>query len=85
MRVSQISDLVWQEAHGILTYDGFPIIAGTKSRTNNPLERIMKEISALNPGGRSISGRSILSQPRGRGTTLNLADLATRCIVGITG
>jgi len=37
-------DIVEQAVHETLTYYGFPDIHWQKIRTNNPLERIMKEI-----------------------------------------
>jgi putative transposase len=43
-RASKAADLVEQAVHETLTYYGFPDIHWQKLRTNNPLERIMKEI-----------------------------------------
>ena len=42
--MGKAADLVEQAVHETLTYYGFPDIHWQKIRTNNPLERIMKEI-----------------------------------------
>jgi putative transposase len=42
--MAKVADLVEQPVHETLTYNGFPDIHWQKIRTNNPLERIMKEI-----------------------------------------
>jgi transposase-like protein len=42
--MGKTTDLVEQTVYETLTYYGFPDIHWQKSRTNNPLERIMKEI-----------------------------------------
>jgi putative transposase len=43
-KMGKAADLVEQAVHETLTYYGFPDIQSQKIRTNNPLERIMKEI-----------------------------------------
>src|ERR1700735_4306782 len=43
-KMGKAADLVEQAVHETLTYYGFPDIHWQKIRTNNPLERIMKEI-----------------------------------------
>src|SRR3984957_6592413 len=43
-KMAKAADLVEQAVHETLTYYGFPDIHWQKIRTNNPLERIMKEI-----------------------------------------
>jgi len=70
-KMGKATDLVEQAVHETLTYYGFPDIHWQKVRTNNPLERIMKRDPAPNPRGRCLPGRSVLSQPRGRATTLH--------------
>jgi transposase-like protein len=60
-----------QDTRAGMTYYGFPDIHWQKIRTNNPLERIMKEIRRRTPRGRRLPGRSVLSQPGGRATTLH--------------
>ena len=42
--MSKAADLVEQSAHETLAYYAFPDIHWQKIRTNNPLERIMREI-----------------------------------------
>ena len=42
--MSKAADLVEQAVHETLTYYAFPDIHWQKIRTNNPLERIMREI-----------------------------------------
>ena len=43
-KMSKAADLVEQAVHETLTYYAFPDIHWQKIRTNNPLERIMREI-----------------------------------------
>lgn len=43
-KMSKAADLVEQTVHETLTYYAFPDIHWQKIRTNNPLERIMREI-----------------------------------------
>ena len=43
-KMAKAADLVEQAVHETLTYYGFPDIHWQKIPTNNPLERIMKEI-----------------------------------------
>ena len=43
-KMGKAADLVEQAVHETLTYHGFPDIHWQKIRTNNPLERIIKEI-----------------------------------------
>jgi len=43
-RMAKAADLVEQAVHETLAYYAFPDIYWRKSRTNNPLERIMKAI-----------------------------------------
>ena len=43
-KMSKAADIVEQTAHETLTYYAFPDIHWQKIRTNNPLERIMREI-----------------------------------------
>jgi putative transposase len=43
-KISKAADLVEQAVHETLTYYAFPDIHWQKIRTNNPLERIMREI-----------------------------------------
>src|SRR6202142_1374860 len=43
-KMAKAADLVEQAVHETLTYYGFPDIHWQKIRTNNPLERIIKEI-----------------------------------------
>jgi hypothetical protein len=64
------ANLVEQAVHETLTYYGFPDIHWQKIRTNNPLERIMKENPAQNPRRRCFPRRSVLTQPRRRATTV---------------
>src|SRR5476649_2083241 len=61
--MGKAADLVEQAVHETLTYYGFPDIHWQKIRTNNPLERIMREIRrrtrvvGVPPAGRSASPR----------------------------
>jgi hypothetical protein len=61
-RMSKAADLVEQTVHETLTYYDFPDIHWQKIRTNNPLERIMKEIRRRT---RVVAHfrRSVVSQP----------------------
>jgi putative transposase len=65
-KMAKAADLVEQAVHETLTYYGFPDIHWQKIRTNNPLERIMKQ--AQNPRRRCLS-RRVMSQPGGSATT----------------
>ena len=44
LKMGKDADLVEQSVHETLTYNAFPDIHWQKIRTNNPLERIMREI-----------------------------------------
>ena len=44
LKMGKAADLVEQSVHETLTYYAFPDIHWQKIRTNNPLERIMREI-----------------------------------------
>ena len=44
VKMSKAADIVEQTVHETLTYYAFPDIHWQKIRTNNPLERIMREI-----------------------------------------
>ena len=48
-KMSKAADLVEQAVHETLTYYAFPDIHWQKIRTNNPLERIMREIRSRWP------------------------------------
>ena len=61
--MSKAADLVEQSVHETLTYYAFPDIHWQKIRTNNPLERIMREDPSPNPRGRCLPGRSVLPEP----------------------
>ena len=69
------ADLVEQAVHETLTYYGFPDIHWQKIRTNNPLERIMKEIRRRT--------RVVGAFPDGQ-SCLNLAAARLRYIAGTT-
>jgi transposase-like protein len=68
-KMGKAADLVEQVVHETLTYYGFPDIHWQKIRTNNPLERIMKEIRRRVVG--AFPRRSVLPQPGGRATTVH--------------
>src|SRR3954451_5506188 len=74
-KMSKAADLVEQAVHETLTYYGFPDIHWQKIRTNNPLERIMKEIRRRT--------RVVGAFPDGQ-SSLNLAAARLRHIAGTT-
>ena len=74
-KMSKAADLVEQAVHETLTYYGFPDIYWQKIRTNNPLERIMKEIRRRT--------RVVGAFPDGQ-SCLNLAAARLRHIAGTT-
>src|SRR3954463_15693679 len=74
-KMSKAADLVEQAVHETLTYYGFPDIHWQKIRTNNPLERIMKEIRRRT--------RVVGAFPDGQ-SCLNLAAARLRHIAGTT-
>src|SRR5450631_1636001 len=74
-RMGKAADLVEQAVHETLTYYGFPDIHWQKIRTNNPLERIMKEIRRRT--------RVVGAFPDGQ-SCLNLAAARLRYIAGTT-
>ena len=74
-RMGKAADLVEQAVHETLTYYGFPDIHWQKIRTNNPLERIMKEIRRRT--------RVVGAFPDGQ-SCLNLAAARLRQIAGTT-
>ena len=74
-KMAKAADLVEQAVHETLTYYGFPDIHWQKIRTNNPLERIMKEIRRRT--------RVVGAFPDGQ-SCLNLAAARLRHIVGTT-
>jgi transposase-like protein len=73
--MAKAADLVEQAVHETLTYYGFPDIHWQKIRTNNPLERIMKEIRRRT--------RVVGAFPDGQ-SCLNLAAARLRYIAGTT-
>ena len=74
-KMGKAADLVEQAVHETLTYYGFPDIRCQKIRTNNPLERIMKEIRRRT--------RVVGAFPDGQ-SCLNLAAARLRHIAGTT-
>ena len=74
-KMGKAADLVEQAVHETLTYYGFPVIHWQKIRTNNPLERIMKEIRRRT--------RVVGAFPDGQ-SCLNLAAARLRHIAGTT-
>jgi transposase-like protein len=74
-KMAKAADLVEQAVHETLTYYGFPDIHWQKIRTNNPLERIMKEIRRRT--------RVVGAFPDGQ-SCLNLAAARLRYIAGTT-
>jgi putative transposase len=70
-KMSKAADLVEQAVHETLTYYAFPDIHWQKIRTNNPLERIMREIRRRTRVCWRISGRPVLSQPGCSSTALH--------------
>src|ERR1700680_2363952 len=74
-KMAKAADLVEQAVHETLTYYGFPDIHWQKIRTNNPLERIMKEIRRRT--------RVVGAFPDGQ-SCLNLAAARQRYIAGTT-
>ena len=73
--MSKEADLVEQTVHETLTYYDFPDIHWQKMRTNNPLERIVKEIRRRT--------RVVGAFPDGQ-SCLNLAAARLRHIAGTT-
>ena len=73
--MGKAADIVEQAVHETLTYYGFPDIHWQKIRTNNPLERIMKEIRRRT--------RVVGAFPDGQ-SCLNLAAARLRYIAGTT-
>ena len=73
-KMSKAADLVEQSVHETLTYYAFPDIHWQKIRTDNPLERIMRERSVAEP---AWSG----AFPDGQ-SCLNLAAARLRYIAG---
>ena len=73
--MAKAAELVEQAVHETLTYYGFPDIHWQKIRTNNPLERIMKEIRRRT--------RVVGAFPDGQ-SCLNLAAARLRYIAGTT-
>jgi transposase-like protein len=71
----EAADLIEQAVHETLTYYGFPDIHWQKIRTNNPLERIMKEIRRRT--------RVVGAFPDGQ-SCLNLVAARLRHIAGTT-
>ena len=74
-KMGKAADLVEQGVHETLTYYGFPDIHWQKIRTNNPLERIMREIRRRT--------RVVGAFPDGQ-SCLNLAAARLRYIAGTT-
>ena len=72
-KMTKAADLVEQSAHETLTYYAFPDIHWQKIRTNNPLERIMREIRRRT--------RVVGAFPDGQ-SCLNLAAARLRYIAG---
>jgi transposase-like protein len=72
-KMSKAADLVEQSVHETLTYYAFPDIHWQKIRTNNPLERIMREIRRRT--------RVVCAFPDGQ-SCLNLAAARLRYIAG---
>ena len=72
-KMNTAADLVEQSVHETLTYYAFPDIHWQKIRTNNPLERIMKEIRRRT--------RVVGAFPDGQ-SCLNLAAARLRYIAG---
>lgn len=73
LKMGKAADLVEQAVHETLTYYAFPDIHWQKIRTNNPLERIMREIRRRT--------RVVGAFPDGQ-SCLNLAAARLRHIVG---
>ncbi|GAC1558076.1 MAG: hypothetical protein NVS2B5_20490 [Beijerinckiaceae bacterium] len=72
-KLNKAADLIEQSVHETLTYYAFPDIHWLKIRTNNPLERIMKEIRRRT--------RVVGAFPDGQ-SCLNLAAARLRYIAG---
>ena len=72
-KMGKAAELVEQAVHETLTYYGFPDIHWQKIRTNNPLERIMREIRRRT--------RVVGAFPDGQ-SCLNLAAARLRHIAG---
>jgi putative transposase len=64
-RMNAAADLVERSVQETLVYYAFPDIHWQKIRTNNPLERIMREIPPTNPCRRGVPGWSLMPQPGG--------------------
>ena len=72
-KMTKAADLIEQAVHETLTYYAFPDVHWRKIRTNNPLERIMKEIRRRT--------RVVGAFPDGQ-SCLNLAAARLRYIAG---
>ena len=64
-RMNTAADLVERSVSEMLTYYAFPDIHWQKIRTNNPLERIMREIRRRTRVVGAFPGRPIMPQPGG--------------------
>ena len=73
-KMSKAADLVEQAVHETLTYYAFPDIHWQKIRTNNPLERIMREIRRRTRVVGRLSRRPVLSQSGCSPTALHRAN-----------
>ena len=66
-KMNTAADLVERSVSETLTYYAFPDIHWQKIRTNNPLERIMKEIRRRTRVAGAFPDGAVLPQPRPRG------------------
>ena len=73
MRLGKAAELVETAVPETLAYYAFPEEHWRRIRTNNPLERIMREIRRTHPGGRRL--------PDGN-SALNLAAARSRHVAG---
>jgi hypothetical protein len=94
-KMSKAADLVEQTVYETLTYYAFPDIHWQKIRTNNPLERIMREIRRRTrvvgafPDGQSCLNLAAARLRYLRKPALHLSDIvrkknAPHCRVGIS-
>ena len=70
-KMNTAADLVERSVSETLTYYAFPDIHWQKIRTDNPLERIMKENSSTHPCRGHLPRWPVLPQPSGRAAALH--------------
>jgi len=75
MRLTKAAELVEAKAHETLTYFAFPSNHWRQVKTNNPLERIIREIGS---GYRRRKCERLLTQPPGLARAVHACPLVER-------